>query len=135
MSDIPGLPYKGLNPYSEADEPLFFGRETDTENIIDNLEVRRLTIFYGDSGVGKSSVLRAGVAHQLRQRTLENLQKYKMPQSMVVVFPPDPPASEQDNDGTYFSWQDEPMTALKQQIEKDILSTAITCVFSRQTVW
>lgn len=61
-------PYKGLIPYNEADAPFFFGREKETRLITANLFASSLTLLYGASGVGKSSVLRAGVAHQLRQR-------------------------------------------------------------------
>ena len=57
-------PYRGLTPFTEDDARYFFGREVDTRNIAANLEVARLTLFYGPSGVGKSSVLRAGVLHQ-----------------------------------------------------------------------
>ncbi|MGZ8845607.1 MAG: nSTAND1 domain-containing NTPase [Pyrinomonadaceae bacterium] len=61
-------PYQGLIPYAETDAPFFFGREKETRLIIANMFASPLTLLYGASGVGKSSVLRAGVAHQLRQR-------------------------------------------------------------------
>ena len=61
-------PYKGLIPYAEGDAPFFFGREKETRLIIANMFASPLTLLYGPSGVGKSSVLRAGVAHQLHQR-------------------------------------------------------------------
>ena len=63
-------PYKGLAPFedSELDELLFFGREREREVIVANLVAARLTVLYGPSGVGKSSVLRAGVARDLRAR-------------------------------------------------------------------
>ncbi len=60
-------PYKGLQPFTEADRPYFFGRERDQEIIASNLYAAPLTILYGSSGVGKSSVLMAGVVPQLRQ--------------------------------------------------------------------
>jgi WD40 repeat protein len=65
----PPSPYKGLAPFedSDADALLFFGRERESEVIAANLIASRLTVLYGPSGVGKSSVLRAGVAHRLRQ--------------------------------------------------------------------
>jgi WD40 repeat protein len=65
----PVSPYKGLAPFedSELDELLFFGRERDREVIAANLVAARLTVLYGPSGVGKSSVLRAGVARDLRE--------------------------------------------------------------------
>jgi WD40 repeat protein len=65
----PASPYKGLAPFedSDLDALLFFGRERESEVIAANLMAARITVLYGPSGVGKSSVLRAGVAHRLRQ--------------------------------------------------------------------
>ena len=61
----PASPYKGLAAFedSDLDALLFFGREREQEIIAANLLAYRLTVLYGASGVGKSSVLRAGVAH------------------------------------------------------------------------
>ena len=61
-------PYKGLSPFtdSELDALFFFGRERDTEIVAANALATRLTVLYGPSGVGKSSLLRAGVARSLR---------------------------------------------------------------------
>jgi WD40 repeat protein len=72
MSDAtmapPVTPYKGLAPFeaSELDTLLFFGRERESEIIKANLIAARLTILYGPSGVGKTSLLRAGVVHPVR---------------------------------------------------------------------
>lgn len=60
-------PYKGLQPYTEADRAFFFGRERDSEIIASNLYASPLTVLYGESGVGKSSVLLAGVVPLLHQ--------------------------------------------------------------------
>ena len=64
-------PYVGLQPYGETDQDYFFGRERDSRVISSNLYAAPLTVLYGASGVGKSSVLRAGVFPRLRtsQRT------------------------------------------------------------------
>ena len=64
----PLSPYKGLAPFDDSalDALLFFGREREIEVIVANLMAARLTILYGVSGVGKTSLLRAGVAHRLR---------------------------------------------------------------------
>jgi hypothetical protein len=59
-------PYVGLQPFREEDYPYFFGRERDIRVISSNLLAQPLTVLYGPSGVGKSSVLRAGVLPQLR---------------------------------------------------------------------
>jgi WD40 repeat protein len=61
-------PYVGLEPYTEADIDYFFGRERDQRIIAANLVAARLTVLYGASGVGKSSVLLAGVVPNLRTR-------------------------------------------------------------------
>ena len=65
----PASPYKGLAAFadSELDALLFFGREREIEVIAANLIAAQLTVLYGPSGVGKTSLLRAGVAHRLRR--------------------------------------------------------------------
>jgi WD40 repeat protein len=66
-------PYKGLSPFddSDVDALLFFGRSRETEIVVANALAARLTVLYGPSGVGKSSLLRAGVVHRLRRLPLE----------------------------------------------------------------
>ena len=65
----PPTPFKGLAPFgeSELDMLLFFGREREIEVIAANLVASRLTVLYGPSGVGKTSLLRAGVVTRLRR--------------------------------------------------------------------
>ena len=65
---LPETPYKGLARFddSELDERFFFGRDRETEIVASNLVASRLTVLYGPSGVGKSSLLRAGVVRRLR---------------------------------------------------------------------
>jgi len=59
-------PYVGLRPYTERDRAYFFGRERDTRVIAANMLAAPVTVLYGASGVGKSSVLMAGVLPHLR---------------------------------------------------------------------
>jgi WD40 repeat protein len=61
-------PFKGLASFgdSDVDALFFFGREREIEVIATNLLASRLTVLYGPTGVGKSSILRAGVARTLR---------------------------------------------------------------------
>jgi CHASE2 domain-containing sensor protein len=59
-------PYVGLDFFREKDAGLFFGRDAERTRIISNLRASRLTLLYATSGVGKSSLLRAGVAARLR---------------------------------------------------------------------
>ena len=66
--DLPRDPYKGLAVFdaTDLDALLFFGREQETEIVVANALASRLTVLYGPTGVGKSSLLRAGVVQELR---------------------------------------------------------------------
>ena len=64
---LPSCPYKGLLPYTEQDAAFFFGRDDERELVVANLLAAKLTLLYGASGVGKSSVLGAGVVLDLRR--------------------------------------------------------------------
>ena len=79
-------PYKGLMPYDEKDQKYFFGRERETQIIISNMYAASLTTLYGTSGVGKSSVLRAGVVSKLRAQAAESLDQGQIPDVCVVYF-------------------------------------------------
>src|SRR5262249_27520706 len=71
-SPLPATPYVGLVPYGEEDAAFFFGRDEEKQIVTGNLRASRLTILYGASGVGKSSLLQAGVIHDLRRQVLAN---------------------------------------------------------------
>lgn len=61
-------PYKFLDYYTENDRGLFFGREEEIENICSRILSRRSFLLYGRSGVGKSSILRAGLIPWLQDQ-------------------------------------------------------------------
>ena len=61
MTNINNNPWKGLDSYSYSDNSIFFGRKKETETLVDTILNNRFTILYGPSGVGKSSLLNAGV--------------------------------------------------------------------------
>jgi WD40 repeat protein len=96
-------PYKGLAPFddSDVDALLFFGREWETEVVAANVLASRLTVLYGPSGVGKSSLLRAGVVRTLRHSS--------DPSPAVAYF------------GT---WADEPLAGL-EDAARDAVADAL----------
>ena len=55
-------PYPGLTAFTEAEAEFFFGREAETAALWRAITSRRLLAVIGPSGIGKSSLLRAGVA-------------------------------------------------------------------------
>ena len=99
-------PYKGLVPYTEEDYEFFFGRNEEIEIIEANILASQLTLLYGASGVGKSSVLRAGVLHHLQETTAKNLRDYGNPEYVAVVFN---------------SWRDDPTKNLVRTIYAEIV--------------
>ena len=93
-SGLPRSPYKGLAPFADTqiDAMLFFGRERDAEIVAANVVASRLTVLYGPSGVGKSSLIAAAVARGLRA----------LPEQPVVVV--------------FSSWPDEPVAGLARAV-------------------
>ncbi|MFN2628750.1 MAG: hypothetical protein ABR569_08965 [Gaiellaceae bacterium] len=79
-------PYQGLVPYGESDAEWFFGRDEWCEVIGDNLRAYRITVLYGASGVGKSSVLRAGLMRRLVDEAREDVALRAAPRLLPVVF-------------------------------------------------
>ena len=54
-------PFKGLEPFEQADAELFFGRERLVDELVGRLAEAPLLAVVGPSGSGKSSLLRAGL--------------------------------------------------------------------------
>src|SRR5262245_23865265 len=63
-------PYRGLLALEEHDADFFFGRERETAGILDKITAgpRRLIALVGNSGVGKSSLVQAGVIGALKRQ-------------------------------------------------------------------
>ena len=53
-------PYRGLLPYDAEDADTFFGREDDVAACLRRLRDSGVLAVVGPSGVGKSSLVRAG---------------------------------------------------------------------------
>lgn len=69
--DLPPRPYPGLRPFEASEWPIFFGRERMVDEVVRRLldpdPTRRMVVVHGDSGSGKSSLIRAGVLPRLHQ--------------------------------------------------------------------
>ena len=60
--------YPGAQPFRDNDfaRRTFFGRDADAVAVTDQILANRLVIVYAKSGLGKTSLLNAGVAQRLR---------------------------------------------------------------------
>jgi WD40 repeat protein len=59
-------PWVGLHEFTEDIQSFFHGREGETENLLNMVRRRGLTVLFGQSGLGKSSLLQAGLFPRLR---------------------------------------------------------------------
>jgi hypothetical protein len=103
VTAAPLSPYKGLAAFddSDLDALLFFGRTGETEVVAANVLASRLTVLYGPSGVGKSSLLRAGVVRALREEGGSS------PPAVVV----------------YASWSGDPLAGLEEATRAAVAET------------
>jgi hypothetical protein len=62
--------YKGTAPYQDLDldRKTFFGREHESRSLLSLVLAERLVVLFAKSGMGKSSLINAGLAEPLRQR-------------------------------------------------------------------
>ena len=59
-------PWLGLHPFTEENQHYFFGRTAEIRDIFLRVREQPLTVLYGQSGLGKTSLLRAGLIPKLR---------------------------------------------------------------------
>ncbi len=57
--------YPGVKPFEASDAALFFGRERDQTDLLGLVSREKLTVLFGKSGYGKSSLVKAGVIPEL----------------------------------------------------------------------
>ena len=79
-------PYFGLDYYEEKFGAWFFGRESESSRVITNLRAARLTLLHAESGVGKSSLLHAGVAWRMRRLADDSFARRGTVHYVPVVF-------------------------------------------------
>lgn len=60
-------PYRGMQTFSELHKDLFFGRAKPVNEIFSLLKNNLLTVIFGKSGIGKSSLINAGLVPKLRE--------------------------------------------------------------------
>jgi len=57
--------YPGTRPFTKDDASLFFGRDEDINNLSQFISLEKQVVLYGKSGLGKTSLLNAGIIPKL----------------------------------------------------------------------
>jgi len=58
--------YPGARPFERDESEVFFGRAKDIERLLRNLEMEQHLVLYAKSGLGKSSLLNAGLLPRIQ---------------------------------------------------------------------
>ncbi|HET7558193.1 MAG TPA: hypothetical protein VFK08_08995 [Rhodanobacteraceae bacterium] len=89
MTVDPENPWLGLFSYSEETRAYFHGRDEEAAELARRVQRKLLTVLFGQSGLGKTSLLRAGLVPRLRNEGF-------CPVYVRVDYAPEsPPPSEQ----------------------------------------
>lgn len=62
--------YPGAQPFTRNQQNIFFGREKDIEGLYQLMSVEQLVVLYSKSGLGKSSLLNAGLIPKIEEEGL-----------------------------------------------------------------
>lgn len=60
--------YPGTQPFSIEQQEIFYGRKDDIENLFDLLRLENLVVLHSQSGLGKSSLINAGVLPKIESQ-------------------------------------------------------------------
>src|SRR5215217_703483 len=66
----PESPWLGLRSFTEETERYFFGRTAELQDIFERVLHKPLTVLFGQSGLGKTSLIQAGLMPKLRETGL-----------------------------------------------------------------
>src|SRR5687767_1335730 len=60
-------PWLGLHAFTEELQDYFYGRDEEADELFRRVNRKSLTVLFGQSGLGKTSLLRAGLFPRLRR--------------------------------------------------------------------
>ena len=112
-------PYKGLEYFdcNDKDPKYFFGREKLTDKLLDRVRQHNFLAILGASGSGKSSVLRAGLLHQLKLgKKLAGSQDWKI----KTILPREHPL-----ESLAISWLEPDLSVAERAIQLDQIESLL----------
>ncbi|RYF94466.1 MAG: hypothetical protein EOO02_23650, partial [Chitinophagaceae bacterium] len=62
--------YPGIRPFKKGESELFFGRNTEVEELLHSIKVHDTLVLYSKSGLGKSSLVNAGLIPRLLEENI-----------------------------------------------------------------
>jgi WD40 repeat protein/DNA-binding SARP family transcriptional activator len=80
-------PYKGLKAFGEVDADDFFGRDSLVDELVAAVGDHRLVAVVGPSGIGKSSVVKAGLIPALRRGALSGSDEWVISDMFPGSYP------------------------------------------------
>ncbi|WP_295128481.1 ATP-binding protein [uncultured Chitinophaga sp.] len=86
VPNIQGNPYKGLESYNIKDNTKFYGRKEVVKILVEKVRNQPLVVVVGNSGVGKSSLVKAGVFPQMRNDGWEMLEPLRAGEQPLVAI-------------------------------------------------
>jgi len=81
-------PWPGLDPYREEHASFFFGREAEADELFERVSKKSFTLLFAQSGLGKTSLLNAGLYPKLREHVF-------LPVDLRFDFTADEPLEKQ----------------------------------------
>jgi hypothetical protein len=114
-----GTRFIGARSYEEKDKFIFFGRTREIDDLFQLININTFTLLYGRSGLGKTSVLNAGVFPKLRTTRF-----------LPVYIKPDYSNTEKN----YIKWVEDLLTGKNEHhtIGEDYVADPIK---SKESLW
>lgn len=97
--DLPSQPFRGIKPFRYADRNIFSAREWEKEQLLNLIALYRGCLVYGASGIGKSSLINAGLIPVLEENNFqaEIIRVYPDREGTFTIYKID----NADTDNTY----------------------------------
>ena len=133
-------PFVGLSAFGIEQSHLFFGRDREIGEIIKQLKEGNLVAVVGDSGSGKSSVIKAGVIPKYLNGVLASTQEFDATFHLIDTRPAENPFNELSNSineitkafNLDFETTNQLKKAIKSKNHEDILN-ALEYIFKEES--
>ena len=110
--------YPGPDPFTQDYKDVFFGRETEKNALLAQIATNRLTVVFGRSGIGKSSLLNAAIIPELEKQYI----------IVPIRFLSDPGEKKQTNAGPVSLPKETFITQLSAKAGRSEFLAEINCL-------